>query len=62
MQTWEYTISDFTKLDGALPELNRLGSEGWEAVGMITTWGAGWRMAHPVVLLKRAVDDTDAPI
>ncbi len=56
MQTWEYTISDMTRLDGALPKLNQLGADGWEAVGMVTTWGAGWRLAHPVVLLKRPLD------
>jgi hypothetical protein len=27
--------------------------DGREAVGLVTTWGAGWRFAHPVVLLKR---------
>src|SRR6185437_5943350 len=46
MQNWEYAVTDFTKLE-------RLGGEGWEAVGLISTWGAGWRMVHPVVLLKR---------
>ena len=57
MQRWEYTVADFTKLDGAIKDLNKLGAEGWEAVGMISTWGAGWRMVHPVVLLKRALPE-----
>lgn len=50
MQRWEYAVADFTKLEGAVPELDRLGAEGWEAVGLISTWGAGWRFVHPVVL------------
>jgi len=53
MDRWEYAVTDFTKLEKAVPELDRLGAEGWEAVGLISTWGAGWRMVHPVVLLKR---------
>jgi hypothetical protein len=53
MQRWEYTVADFTKLNRAVPELDKLGAEGWEAVGLVSTWGAGWRLAHPVVLLKR---------
>ena len=53
MQRWEYAVADFTKLKGDVPELDRLGADGWEAVGLISTWGAGWRMVHPVVLLKR---------
>ena len=53
MQTWEYTVTDFSKLEKATSDLNALGAQGWEAVGLVTTWGAGWRLAHPVVLLKR---------
>jgi hypothetical protein len=53
MQRWEYAVADFTKLENAVPELDRLGAEGWEAVGLISTWDAAWRMVHPVVLLKR---------
>ena len=53
LQRWEYTLADFTKLDKALPDLDRLGADGWEAVGLVSTGGAGWRLAHPVVLLKR---------
>lgn len=41
MQHWEYAVVDFTKLQGAVPELDRLGAEGWEAVGLVSTWGAG---------------------
>jgi hypothetical protein len=59
MQHWEYSVADFTKLEKAVPELDRLGAEGWEAVGLVTTWGAGWRMAHPVVLLKRSLPESE---
>jgi hypothetical protein len=58
MQRWEYTVADFTKLERAIPELDKLGAEGWEAVGLVSTWGAGWRFVHPVVLLKRARPDS----
>jgi hypothetical protein len=54
MKHWEYTVADFTKLDKAVPELDRLGADGWEAIGLVSTWGAGRRFVHPVVLLKRA--------
>jgi hypothetical protein len=53
MRNWEYAVADFTKLEKAVPELDRLGADGWEAVGLVSTWGAGWRFVHPVVLLKR---------
>ena len=53
MQRWEYKVADFTKLEKAVPELDRLGADGWEAVGLISTWGAGWRFVHPVALMKR---------
>jgi hypothetical protein len=36
MQQWEYRVADFTKLEGAVPELDRLGAEGWEAVGLVS--------------------------
>ena len=55
MQRWEYTVADFTKLEKAVSDLDRLGAEGWEAVGLVSTWGAGWRFVHPIVLLKRPV-------
>ena len=57
MQRFEYTVADFTKLDKARAELNELGAEGWEAVGLVSTWGAGWRMVHPIALLKRPLPD-----
>jgi hypothetical protein len=57
MQRWEYAVADFTKLGGAVPELDSLGAEGWEAVGLVPTWGAGWRFVHPVVLLKRPLPE-----
>lgn len=58
MQRWEYKIADVTKLERAVPELDRLGAEGWEAVGLVSTWGAGWRFVHPVVLLKRPLPES----
>ena len=54
MDRWEYKIADMTKLEKNIGELNRLGSEGWEAVGMVSTWGAGgFKFVHPIALLKR---------
>jgi hypothetical protein len=57
MQRWQYKIADLTKLHKAVPDLDKLGTEGWEAVGLVSTWGAGWRFVHPVVLLKRPVPE-----
>lgn len=57
MQRWEYFVADFTKLGDAVAELDRLGAQGWEAVGLVSTWGAGWRLVHPVVLLKRRLPE-----
>ena len=62
MQRWEYTIGDLTKLEKAVDDLDKLGSEGWEAVGMVSTWGAGWRFVHPVVLLKRPLAESSRPL
>jgi hypothetical protein len=56
MDRWEYTTADLTKVGKDIGELNRLGAEGWEAVGMVSTWGAGgFRFVHPIALLKRRV-------
>ena len=56
MDRWEYKIADLTKVEKDIGELNRLGGEGWEAVGMVSTWGAGGlRFVHPIALLKRRV-------
>jgi hypothetical protein len=53
---WEYKTADLTKVEKDIGELNRLGAEGWEAVGMVSTWGAGgFRFVHPIALLKRRV-------
>ena len=60
MDRWEYTIADITKLQRSIDDLNRLGAEGWEAVGLVSTWGAGWRMVHPVVLMKRRLGAASA--
>ena len=54
MERWEYTTMAFTKPSRDTDELNRLGAEGWEAVGLVTTWGVSeLRLAHPIILLKR---------
>ena len=55
-QLWEYTTVDLTKPKTEIETLNRLGREGWEAVGMVSSWGVGWRWVHPIVLMKRTVD------
>ena len=41
MQRWEYAVADFTKLEKAVPQLDKLGADGWEAVGLVATWGRG---------------------
>ena len=53
MEQWEYTTLDILKRRGEVEELNRLGRDGWEAVGMVSSWGLGWRFVHPIVLFKR---------
>ncbi len=59
MDRWEYKFADVAGLDKSVNDLNQLGAEGWEAVGMVSTWGAKeWRFVHPVVLLKRRVAAT----
>ncbi len=56
MERWEYKVADLTKVEKDISELNRLGSEGWEVVGMVSTWGAGgFKFVHPIALLKRQV-------
>lgn len=49
MQGWGHAVADFTRLEGAVAEPDRLGAEGWEAAGLVSTWGAGWCFVHPVV-------------
>ena len=58
MQRWEYKVADLTKLEKAVPDLDKLGTDGWEAVGLVSTWGAGWRMVHPIALLKRPLPES----
>lgn len=59
MERWEYKVADLTRAERDIDELNRLGAEGWEAVGMVTTWGAaGFRLVHPIALLKRPLAPT----
>jgi hypothetical protein len=54
VEQWEYAFVDISGLGKDVGELNRLGGQGWEAVGMVSTWGAReWRFVHPVVLMKR---------
>jgi hypothetical protein len=57
MQRWEYMTFDMTKPKRDREALNQLGREGWEAVGMVSSWGVGWRFVHPIVLLKRPFPD-----
>jgi len=59
MQGWEYMTFDLTKPKKEIESLNRLGREGWEAVTMVSSWGVGWRMVHPIVLLKRPLAGDD---
>lgn len=62
MQRWEYKTFDLIKRKTEAEQLNRLGEEGWEAVGMVSSWGVGWRFVHPIVLLKRSrPDDPEKP-
>jgi hypothetical protein len=53
MSSWEYMTFDLSKPKTQTADLDRLGKEGWEAVAMVSSWGIGWRMVHPIVLLKR---------
>jgi len=57
-ERWEYLMFDVTKPKRDVESLNELGRDGWEAVAMVSSWGLGWRMVHPMVLLKRSVPDT----
>ena len=50
-----------TKLSTAVDDLNKLGAQGWEAVAMVSTWGVGVRMVHPMVLLKRPLPEIATP-
>jgi hypothetical protein len=59
-QRWEYLVVPLQEAGGLkksadlVPdELNRLGTEGWEAVGL--TLKKGDLVAWPIVLLKRPV-------
>ena len=55
MQRWEYMTFDLTRRQNEIEKLNRLGRDGWEAIGMVSSWGVGWRFVHPIVLFKRAL-------
>ncbi len=57
IQAWEYMTFDLTKPKRDISDLNRLGRDGWEAIAMVSSWGLGWRMVHPIVLLKRLVPE-----
>ncbi|HET9075665.1 MAG TPA: hypothetical protein VFN68_01920 [Acidimicrobiales bacterium] len=50
---FEYMTFDMARPSRDVGSLNRLGRDGWEAVAMVSSWGVGWRMVHPIVLLKR---------
>jgi hypothetical protein len=58
MPAWEYMTFDLTKPKRDISDLNRLGSEGWEAVSMVSSWGVGWRWVHPIVLLRRLLPNS----
>jgi hypothetical protein len=58
---WEYLVVPLQEAGGlkksadlAPERLNRLGAEGWEAVGL--TLKKGDLVAWPIVLLKRPID------
>jgi hypothetical protein len=54
MQRWEYMTFDMKQPKRDVAEgLARLGADGWEAVAMASSWGIGWSLVHPIVLLKR---------
>jgi hypothetical protein len=58
MERWEYMTFEIKKLNGdTAATLNRLGAEGWDAVGMVSSWGVGWSWVHPIVLLKRSLPE-----
>ena len=57
MDRFEYMTYDVTKLKTVVDGLNELGTEGWEAVAMVSTWGVGARFVHPMVLLKRRLPE-----
>ena len=54
-QAFEYMTFDLARPKKDVEGLNRLGNDGWEAVAMVSSWGVGWRMVHPIVLLKRRI-------
>ena len=58
MPRWEYMTFDLAKPKTAVERLDALGGAGWEAVAMVSSWGVGWRMVHPIVLLKRSLPET----
>jgi hypothetical protein len=57
MSGWEYKTFDIVKPSRDVAALDALGRQGWEAVGMVSSWGVGLRFVHPIVLLKRPVAD-----
>ena len=56
MKKWEYKLRNFPVLvQGIEAELNRLGSEGWELVGIV----AG--KDHNELIFKREIPEPNAP-
>ena len=53
MQRWEYMTFDLLERKLTIEELNRLGSEGWEAVATVGSWGIERNFQHPFLLFKR---------
>ena len=62
MQRWEYMTFDLLERKLAIEGLNRLGSEGWEAVATVGSWGIERNFQHPVLLFKRPLpSDSSGP-
>ena len=53
IQRWEYMTFDLLERKLTIEDLNRLGSEGWEAVATVGSWGIERHSQHPVLLFKR---------
>ena len=61
MRCWEYAVADSTKLEGAVPELDRLGAEG----SIVLTWACTDRRlaaVGPFVVLSAAAAPCGAPV
>jgi hypothetical protein len=52
---WEYTLWKSNRLEKMLPEINALGTQGWEAVTFALGHAVGLSKGEHMVLLKRPV-------